>query len=86
MSKSTPLSDALDKNQDATAEVKKAADELAVVHAVLDTKVADGATDAEVALAVARTKDVEKKLDASAEVLEEVNHTLKREVGRLGSE
>ena len=36
----SPLHEALDKNKEATAEVKRAADDLAVVHAVLDTKIA----------------------------------------------
>jgi hypothetical protein len=35
----SPIADALDQNKQATEEVKRAADDLAVVHAVLDTKI-----------------------------------------------
>jgi hypothetical protein len=52
------------------------------VHAVLDTKIARGAPEGEVKQAVAETKKVEKQLDQSAEKLEDVNDTLKREVDR----
>jgi len=82
--KASPLSDALEKNEKATAEVRKAADDLAVVHAVLDTKIAQGANDGDVRRAVADTKRVEKRLDESAENLEDVNETLRREAGRAG--
>ena len=78
----SPLVDALDKNKEATAEVKRAADELAVVHAVLDTKIAQGASDGDVKRAVAETDKVEKRLGASAEKLDKVNETLEREVKR----
>ena len=80
--KASPLSEALEKNEEATAEVKKAADQLAVVHAVLDTKIARGAPEGEVKRAVAETKKVEQQLDQSAEKLEDVNETLKREADR----
>lgn len=78
----TPLANALSKNKEATAEVKQAAEILAVVHAVLDTKIAQGASDGEVHQAVHETNKVEKRLDESAEKLEQVNATLEREVRR----
>jgi hypothetical protein len=59
--------------------VARAADDLAVVHAVLDTKVTKGASDRDVERAVAETKKVEERLSESAEKLEEVNETLERE-------
>ena len=77
-----PLADALTKNKEATAEVKQAAEVLAVVHAVLDTKIAQGASDDEMHRAVDETNEVEKRLDKSAEKLEQVNETLEREVRR----
>ena len=77
-----PLADALEKNEEATEEVRKAAEQLAVVHAVLDTKVSRGASDGDVADAIAEAKKVEQQLDESAGKLDEVNETLKREVGR----
>jgi len=79
---SSPIAEALDKNKQATEDVKKAADDLAVVHAVLDTKIARGASDGDVARAVAETNRVEKRLTKSAEKLDEVNETLARESRR----
>ena len=80
----SPIADALDKNKEATEEVRKVADELAVVHAVLDTKLAHGANDEDVERAVAETGKVEKRLTRSAEKLDQVNDTLAREVRRVG--
>jgi len=79
---SSPLAEAIDKNKQATDDVKRAADDLAVVHAVLDTKLAKGASDGDVARAVAETDKVEKRLTKSAEKLDEVNETLAREAQR----
>jgi len=76
----SPLAEALEKNQEATAEVQRAADDLAVVHAVLDTKAAKGAVDDEAKRAVAETARVEKRLTESAEKLEQVNETLQKEI------
>lgn len=79
---SSPLAEALDKSKQATEDVKKAADDLAVVHAVLDTKLTTGASDGDVARAVAETGKVEKRLTRSAEKLDQVNETLERETRR----
>ena len=76
----SPLVEALDQNKTATEQVKQAADDLAVVHAVLDTKVAGGADDEDVKRAVAHTSEVEQRLDASVKKLEKVNETLERVV------
>jgi len=76
----SPLAEALEKNQEATAEVQRAADDLAVVHAVLDTKAAKGAVDDEARRAVVETARVEKRLTESAEKLEQVNETLQKEI------
>lgn len=78
----SPIATALDNNKKATEEVKKAADDLAVVHAVLDTRLAEGAADSDVAKAVAETNEVEKRLSRSADTLDQVNETLEREVQR----
>ena len=75
-----PLSEALNRNEEVAEEVKKAADQLAVAHAVLETKSAKDASDGELAEAVAETREVGKQLDQSAEKLEEVNEALRREV------
>jgi hypothetical protein len=78
----SPLDEALTKNKEASEEVARAADDLAVVHAVLDTKIEKGASDRDVERAVAETKKVEERLSESAEKLEEVNETLAREARR----
>jgi hypothetical protein len=76
----SPLDEALTKNKEATEEVARAADDLAVVHAVLDTKLAKGTSDGDVKRAVAETKKVEERLSESADKLEQVNEALAREV------
>jgi hypothetical protein len=78
----SPVAEALDQNKQATEEVKKAADDLAVVHAVLDTKLTRGASDSDVKRAVAETGKVEERLTRSAEKLDQVNEALEREVRR----
>ena len=78
----SPIAEALDKNKQATEEVKKAVDDLAVVHAVLETRLADKdkpSVDADVGRAVAKTHKVEQQLARSAEKLDAVNDTLARE-------
>ena len=80
----SPLNEALNKNKEATEEVARAADDLAVVHAVLDTKLASGASDGDVKRAVAETKKVEERLSESVEKLEHVNETIAREVRIFG--
>ena len=78
----SPLAEALTKNKEATEEVARAADDLAVVHAVLDTKMTRGASERDVERAVAETKRVEERLSESTEKLEQVNETLEREMRR----
>ena len=80
----SPLAEALEKNQQATDEVQRAADDLAVAHAVLDTKTAKGAVDDEAKRAVAETARVEKRLAKSVEKLEQVNETLQKELPKQG--
>ena len=76
-----PLVEALDKNKQVATTVREAADELALVHAVLETKLPQDARSAdEIARAVAHTDAVEKRLSESGKVLGEVNATLEREV------
>lgn len=76
----SPLDEALSKNREVTEEVARAADDLAVVHAVLETKLSADASEVDVGRAVAETKRVEERLGESAEKLERVNETLAREV------
>jgi len=76
----TDIDQALDKNRQVAEEVKEAADELAVVHAVLDSKLPQAANAGDVATAVAQTGELEKRLTESGKTLDEVNRTLEREV------
>ena len=71
------LSQALKQNEQAAEDVKEAADDLAVVHAVLDTKLPADARKGDVDNAVAQTEQLEKRLTESAKVLDEVNRTLR---------
>ena len=79
-----PLVDALDKNKKATGDVKEAAEELAVIHEVLDQGITKEARTGDVDQAVEQTGEIEKRLTKSAEVLEGVNETLEQETTRQG--
>jgi hypothetical protein len=74
--KESPLDDALSKNEQATQEVVRATEDLAVVHAVLDTNV----SPSDVKRAIAETKRVEERLVEAAEKMEQVNDALEREI------
>lgn len=76
----SPLEEALTSNKEVAEEVERAADDLSVVHAVLDSKIVAGATEDDVNRAIAETKRVEERLSESAEKLEQVNETLEREL------
>lgn len=81
-----PLVDALDKNKQATGDVKEAAEELAVIHEVLDQGTTKEARTGDVDQAVEQTGEIEKRLTKSAEVLEGVNETLEQEIARQGKD
>jgi archaellum component FlaC len=80
----TPLEEALAKNEDATEEVKRAADELTIVRAVLE-KVSDGTPPEDIELAAERAEELEEDLSLAAEKLEEVNDTLAEELKGRGT-
>ncbi|RST50111.1 hypothetical protein [Variovorax sp. MHTC-1] len=80
----TPLEEALAKNVDATEEVRRTADELAIVRAVLD-KVPDGAPPEDIELAAERAEELEGGLSSAAEKLDEVNDTLAEELKARGT-
>lgn len=80
-SKRTPgLAKALKENKEATQAVEKAADDLAVVHAVLDTELPKESVSSDVDRAVEQTSELEKQLSASSEKLKRVNESLQREL------
>ena len=78
----TTIEEALDKNKKATEAVKEAADDLLVVHAVLNEEIPDEARTGPVDQAVEHTREVEKRLSESADQLEDVNTSLEQELDR----
>jgi hypothetical protein len=80
----TPLEEALAKNEDVTEEIKRAADELTIVRAVLE-KVPDGTPPEDIELAAERAEELEEDLSLAAEKLEEVNDTLAEELKGRGT-
>ncbi|MBT2333232.1 hypothetical protein J7E49_04860 [Variovorax paradoxus] len=76
------LGKALKENKEATQAVEKAADDLAVVHAVLDSELPKEATSSDVDRAIEQTGQLEKQLSASSEKLKKVNESLERELSK----
>ena len=74
------LAKALKENKEATQAVEKAADDLAVVHAVLDSELAKENISPDANQAVERTSELEKQLAASSEKLKKVNESLEQEL------
>ncbi|MET0541469.1 MAG: hypothetical protein ABWZ88_06905 [Variovorax sp.] len=72
------LAESLKENKEAAKVVQKASDDLAVVHAVLDTEMPKDSLPPEVDRAVAQTERIEKQLSASVEKLKKVNESLAR--------
>lgn len=75
----SPTVEALEKNKAARETVKEAAEDLAVVHTVLETEVPPAQRSDELDQAVSQTDHLQKKLDETAEVLHEVNQALESE-------
>ncbi len=73
---------ALKENKEATRAVEKAADELAVVHAVLDSELPKEVVSSDASEAVERTGQLEKQLAASSEKLKKVNESLEQELAK----
>ncbi|MDM0114855.1 hypothetical protein QTI66_22085 [Variovorax sp. J22R133] len=72
------IADALEKNKQVAEEIKDAADDLLVVHTVLESELPEGTRQAEIDQAVEQTGEIEKRLAKSAEVLDQVNEALER--------
>ena len=75
---------ALEQTTQVADDLKGAADELGVVHAVLDKKLAKSA-DKDVGQAVARTRELEERLVESVEALEATNELLARQSSKKGA-
>ncbi|WP_295980863.1 hypothetical protein [uncultured Variovorax sp.] len=76
------IEQALRKNTQATDAVQDVADELAVVHAVLDSDIPKKTLTPEVDRAIERTEQLERQLGTSAANLQKVNETLREELSR----
>lgn len=70
------LEKAIEKAKDVAADIRQAADNLAVANTVLETKLAEEVRTGEVAQALEHGDAVEKTLAKSADALDEVNASL----------
>ncbi|WP_326540011.1 hypothetical protein [Pseudorhodoferax sp.] len=70
------LEQAIEKAKEVAADIRQAADDLAVANTVLDTHLSEEARTREVDQALGHTDAVEKTLTRSAETLDDVNATL----------
>ena len=76
----SPLERVLDQNEAIQESVEQSAAELLVVSAVLSREIPDDVKIGEVARAIQRTKDLEDRMQESADDLEKVNQALKDEI------
>lgn len=79
------LAKALEKNKHATEVVQGAAEDLSVVHAVLDSEVPKETLHPDVGQAIEQTDQLKDKLRSAEEKLKAVNETLERQVASKGS-
>ena len=78
------IEEALKQNTQVADDLKETAEELGVVHAVLDKKLAKS-PDKDVGQAVARTQELEERLNESVEALEATNEMLAKQAGKKGA-
>lgn len=76
----TSLEHVLDQNEAIQESVGESAAELCVIHAVLQHEVPDSVKTGDVAQALQKTDELEERIQASADNLEQVNHTLKEQI------
>ena len=74
------LAQALDQNASIQQSVGQSAAELCVIHAVLEHEVPEHVKTGDVAKALQKTGELEERIQASADSLEEVNDALKEEI------
>ena len=77
-----PVVVSLEMSKQATEAVKQSAEELAIIHEVLDADLATPEGEKDVERAVERTGEIEKRLNDSAETLEQVNEALEKHVSK----
>jgi hypothetical protein len=78
--KTFTIEEALDQSHRATDQVEQAAQDLALVHAVLDKQVPAEARYGDMGHALSQTSALEKQLSESVELLQEANKVLLTEL------
>lgn len=76
-SKDTAIGEVLNQNLEAAEQIKAAASELEVVHAVLSTQVPAEAAQGDLKAAVERTGEIEQQLSETAEAMDKSNAVLR---------
>ncbi|EER62265.1 hypothetical protein AcdelDRAFT_0179 [Acidovorax delafieldii 2AN] len=76
-SKDTAIGEVLNQNLEAAEQIKAAASELEVVHAVLSTQVPAKAAQGDLKAAVERTGEIEQQLSETAEAMDKSNAVLR---------
>lgn len=77
-SKDTAIGEVLNQNLEAAEQIKAAASELEVVHAVLSTQVPAEAAQGDLKAAVERTGEIEQQLSETAEAMDKSNAVLRK--------
>lgn len=71
------IADVLQQNVEVAEQIKVAANELEVVHAVLSTQLPPAAATGDLEAAVERTGEIERQLTETAEALDKSNQVLR---------
>jgi hypothetical protein len=79
------LAKVLKKNKRATATVQEVADDLSVVHAVLDSQVHQETLHPDVGQAIEQTDQLKEKLKAAEQKLRSVNEALEQQAASKGA-
>ena len=79
------LTKALDKSKQAAETVQEVAEDLSVVHAVLDSEVPKETLHPDVGQAIEHTDQLKDKLKSAEEQLKTVNETLEQQVAPKGN-
>ena len=83
---SSPLAQVLEDNRKTSSELKNTADELGVVHAVLDSTVPESARVGDVDAAIHRTEALEDKLNETSKQLDASNKALEQATRKLSGQ
>jgi ribosome biogenesis GTPase A len=79
------LAKVLEQNKQATETIQEVAEDLSVVHAVLDSEVPKETLHPDVDQAIEQTDQLKGKLRSAEEKLKTVNETLEQQVASKGS-